>query len=685
MNDNKFKILVVEDDELVRELLLTLLSEEYESLGVGTPAAALERLDDFHPDLILLDGMLPGMDGVELCRQIKRHPRGKNTPVIFVSARTEPEEEARGLEAGAVDYVHKPLSPPILLARLRNHLSLAAHLRASQSSLEAASQLLVNENEARSRAESAQSQLESSKKAITKLLESSLQPLPLQQQLLVALDIINEIPWLKIESQGAIFLTNRQGELILAAEKGLSAPLKKLCARVAPGQCLCGRAAQTRELVFAPCVDEYHGTTFEGMKPHGHYALPLQYGDHLLGVLTVYLPDGHQPIAGELEFMQELAGTLASILQRRIMEELMKVREVELEIANYEVIEKLSRAAEFRDTETGMHVLRMSHYSAVIARAAGLGQEECELILKAASMHDLGKIGIPDDILLKKGKLTAEEFEAMKAHTTIGGQLLEGEGAIIRAARTIALSHHEKWDGSGYPAGLKGEGIPLMGRICALADVFDALTMERPYKKPWTTDEALDFIRKSAGSHFDPLLVEVFEKSFDEILAIKNLYRDDTINPREQFIHPVQFSESGEAFHWESSFEVGIDIIDTHHKYLFILLNQISHAIEQDLGACAVGQTLFELDKYAKIHFKEEERMMEKYGYPLLEQHRAMHDSFIGKIREFWLDLRHNPIIVGTEVVDYLTDWLVRHIQKTDKEIINLIELPPSAEKAAAL
>ncbi|MZH01924.1 MAG: response regulator [Nitrospinae bacterium] len=201
----------------------------------------------------------------------------------------------------------------------------------------------------------------------------------------------------------------------------------------------------------------------------------------------------------------------------------------ELKKTNLEVIERLARASEYRDDQTGLHVKRMSHFSRALGRAYGLGSEECEMLFFAASMHDLGKIGIPDNILLKPGSFNCEEREIMKTHTEIGANILSGSSSkLLKMAALIALTHQEKWDGTGYPKGLKGEEIPVWSRIVAISDVFDALTMERPYKKAWSAEDALVKIKNDSGSHFDPELVNCFSGIYSEILAIRENYKDST-------------------------------------------------------------------------------------------------------------------------------------------------------------
>lgn len=197
-----------------------------------------------------------------------------------------------------------------------------------------------------------------------------------------------------------------------------------------------------------------------------------------------------------------------------------------------EAVFRLARAAEFRDPETGAHIQRMAHYSRLIAAGIGLGAAQQELILEAAPMHDVGKLGTPDAILLKPGKLSPEEFTVMKQHATIGWEILRDSSApTLRTAAEIAYTHHEKFDGSGYPRGLKGEDIPLFGRIVAVADVFDALTSARPYKPAWEFDRAWEFIRANSGLHFDPRCAEAFLARREEVVAIRAQFRDPDEEP----------------------------------------------------------------------------------------------------------------------------------------------------------
>ena len=213
--------------------------------------------------------------------------------------------------------------------------------------------------------------------------------------------------------------------------------------------------------------------------------------------------------------------------QNEVLEQIVQARTCEVTDTRLEVVRRLGRAAEYRDNETGLHILRMSKMSANLARHAGLDEADCELILNASPMHDIGKIGIPDAILLKRGKLDADEWRVMQTHTHIGAEILSGhDSELMRMAREIALSHHEKWDGSGYPHGTAGEDIPFAARITAVADVFDALTSERPYKRAWPVTAAIEEITRIAGSHLDPRLVEIFRDTLPETIEIMHLHAE---------------------------------------------------------------------------------------------------------------------------------------------------------------
>lgn len=337
----KQSILVVDDTPENIDLLTELLNSDYRVRVATSGEKALKiAYSDAPPDLILLDIMMPGLSGLEICRRLKANPDRRRIPIIFVTAMSTTEDEQRGLELGAVDYITKPISPPIVKARVRTHLALYD---------------------------------------------------------------------------------------------------------------------QAREL-----------------------------------------------------------------------ERMVRQRTQELLTTRQQIIRRLGRAAEFKDNETGNHVLRMSHYARLIALAHGLGNEAADTIFNTAPMHDIGKIGIPDSILLKPGKLDSEEWKVMHQHPVMGAEIIgKHENELLETARIIALSHHEKWDGSGYPRGLKGEDIPLEGRIVAIADVFDALVSVRPYKEAYPIEESLRIMEAATGKHFDPGLMLAFQKALPEILRVKEIYADE--------------------------------------------------------------------------------------------------------------------------------------------------------------
>lgn len=240
--------------------------------------------------------------------------------------------------------------------------------------------------------------------------------------------------------------------------------------------------------------------------------------------------------------IEELSARVRNLLQAQLNRKLIRGRNLQLEQrvcertrelydTRLQIVRRLGRAAEYRDNETGLHIVRMSKISALLGEAVGMGLESCELLLNASPMHDIGKIGIPDHILLKPGGFEPHEWETMKSHTTIGADILSGDDSdILNMAREIAFTHHEKWDGSGYPCGLQGESIPLEGRIVAVADVFDALTSERPYKRAWPIEDALDFVRSQRGQHFDPQLVDLFMENLPSVLEIRNRFAEPQVS-----------------------------------------------------------------------------------------------------------------------------------------------------------
>jgi len=230
----------------------------------------------------------------------------------------------------------------------------------------------------------------------------------------------------------------------------------------------------------------------------------------------------------ELEALNQNLDTLVKEKTNSLEEALAFARETE-----YEISLRLGKASEYRDLETGMHIKRMSRYSALLGRLWGMSKEEEELLLYASPLHDIGKIGIPDAILLKPGKLNESEFKLMQQHAAIGGLMLDDgdKFPIIKAGKTIATQHHEKYDGTGYPKGLKNDAIHIYAKIVAIADVFDALSSKRVYKDAFPLEKTLAIIEEGRATHFDPLLLDLFFTNIDAFLQIKEEYPDSEKTP----------------------------------------------------------------------------------------------------------------------------------------------------------
>jgi HD-GYP domain-containing protein (c-di-GMP phosphodiesterase class II) len=260
-----------------------------------------------------------------------------------------------------------------------------------------------------------------------------------------------------------------------------------------------------------------------GYRTHSMLVAPMVEPDG--GVIGVLQLINAKDATGNVAFPREIEELVLSLASQAAvaLENANLTRE--LKRAYEETIYRLARASEYRDTDTGEHIRRMSHYSCEVSRHLGFSEDQRSDLLLAAPMHDIGKLAVADAILKKPGKLSPEEFREMQRHTIYGGEILAGSDIpILMESQKIALTHHEKWDGTGYPYGLAGEAIPLVGRITAVADVFDALTSKRCYKEPMPLEEACKRMREGSGSHFDPACIEAFFKSYDEILKIRERY-----------------------------------------------------------------------------------------------------------------------------------------------------------------
>jgi hemerythrin-like metal-binding protein len=316
----------------------------------------------------------------------------------------------------------------------------------------------------------------------------------------------------------------------------------------------------------------------------------------------------------------------------------------------------MANFAEHRDTDTGVHVLRVARLVGQIARQLQrnaafsdvIDDDFVEHIGTASILHDVGKISTPDRILLKTGPLSDDERTAIKQHAAVGAQLLRqanmmiGDSQYMKLGTEIALTHHEWFDGSGYPAGLSGTAIPLAGRICAVADVFDALTSRRPYKKPWATEKAVELIRSQSGIQFDPVIVDAF-------------------------VAVIEARDKVSLVRWSESMSVGDTHIDEQHMILIDTINQLASAEAQN-DRTTVSMIIDELVAYTVFHFHYEEQLMESIRYPYLEAHRRVHQKFVdwvGEVREEFITTRQTHL--GERILGFLRDWLRDHILGDDR------------------
>ena len=484
--------------------------------------------------------------------------------------------------------------------------------------------------------------------------------------------ILNNARDLALEQRAAIVLTNSRGDYFQVAQFGMEPAWNANSFWRSPSF---GNAVILQNsLIRSSAFDD---PAAQGEKRQ-LLLLPLNEEDKHLGYLVLFTPISYQPSANHLDFFTSLSRALSGFVQRILTSEILQVYEHELKEAQAQAIQSLSVASEYRDTETGWHIMRMANFALAIAKTLGLPDEQKELLYVAAPMHDVGKIGIADSILLKRGKLTPEELAIMKTHPSIGASILAGSDTIMVAARSIAGSHHERWDGAGYPAGLTGEQIPLLARICAVADVFDALTSTRPYKEAWAIERATDLIISESGKSFDPAVVHAFEAAIPEILRVRELYRDDIIDPNKSVTLPPLPQRAHSWVTWDGSLSIGIDAIDEHHRYLFDLINDLFEVVSNKRGSHEAAKLIKATMVYARVHFRTEEKMMQHYGYAEIHRHEQQHHAFEAKAYEFYEGLHINPLVAQFNALVYLRDWLIRHICIEDIKLKSLVSAKAS-------
>lgn len=376
-----------------------------------------------------------------------------------------------------------------------------------------------------------------------------------------------------------------------------------------------------------------------------------------------------------------------------------------LRAAQHNMVFGLANLAEMRDPDTGKHLERTRGYGVILSNTLRrspkyrkiIDQEFISSLYNAAPLHDLGKVGVPDRILLKAGPLDDGEFRVMQRHTTVGGKILERIIAkldqplpFLLVSRNIALYHHEKFNGNGYPEGLSGEDIPLEARIYALGDAYDAIRAKRPYKTPVTHLEAVQRIYAARGSHFDPDIVNAFldcEEQFMELFDSYQIYDDLYLHGFED--ESGKPDEGGSAIEpalvWSREFEIGVEIIDRQHRELIERINLLLNAIRRGKGQEESLALVHFLQEYVVEHFRSEEAYMRRKNYHDYANHKEMHDAFIADLNDLVTDLQQQGINSDQVVTinRQVINWVVAHIFLVDKGLRQLSDnLSPQTEQA---
>ncbi len=352
--------------------------------------------------------------------------------------------------------------------------------------------------------------------ALNVLLHLSLENISLEEILKRALDLVLSIPRLALEVQGGIFLVEDEPDvLVMKVQSNLAEPIQRMCARVPFGKCFCGRAASMRKIQFSDHLDERHEISYEGIHPHGHYCVPILFAGRTMGVINLYIKEGHHQDQKEEEFLTAIADSLAGIIRRKKAEEELQQTLESLRKAFGATVQVMVSAVESRDPYTAGHQLRVADLARAIATEMRLPQEKIDGIRMAGSIHDIGKLSIPAEILSRPTKLTNTEFSLIKEHPQKGYEILKDVESPWPLAQ-IVYQHHERMDGSGYPRGLKGEEILLEARIMAVADVVESMASHRPYRPSLGIDVALAEIGKNRGTFYDEAVADTCLRLFQE-------------------------------------------------------------------------------------------------------------------------------------------------------------------------
>jgi response regulator RpfG family c-di-GMP phosphodiesterase len=507
-------VLVVDDDPVLLKLTRVQLERAgYHVIVAADGFAALRLAREKHPDVVISDVLMPHVDGFQLCEIMRSEPALSAIPVILISSAYCEEPDRRLAErVGAQVLIERTPNSQELLAAIAAGLQHgpAPFERAPEIAEEHASRVARQlERQTTANAElSRQVAMQSVQLSVLAGISGALMRHERVDEILQ--EILNRCLEVSAFNAGVLLLIRDDG-LVRVADAGGPDCVAKLERRL-DGEDLLNAAALT-ELPLS-------STGQAGL------VVPLSRGGARLGMLAITWADT-ELAEPQIAFARTIAGQITeAIALQRAIAEVASTRE--------ETIARLARAAEFRDNDTARHTERVSLYSELLARQLGLHRARRELIRVAAVMHDVGKIGVPDSILLKPGPLTPQEYEEMKRHTEYGYRILAGSGVeLLDVAATIALSHHERVDGGGYPNGLAGDAIPIEGRIVAIADVFDALTSDRVYRPAFTIEEALETMRGGRGSQFDAQLFDLFIDSVDLVVAIRERHRDPAPPPEQ--------------------------------------------------------------------------------------------------------------------------------------------------------
>jgi len=497
------KVLVVDDvPDNIKLLACELEDHGYEVITAPDGPRALVAAASARPDVILLDIMMPGMDGIEVCRRLKEDAELRSIPVILVSALEKEEDLIRGLDAGSQDYIVKPFNNRILMARVRS----AARSKAAFDLIRSMNARLEGSLE---------------RTAALRLIDQTINTtLELRQTLDMVLHQVTT--QLGADAADVLLCDHQSCALEYATGKGfLTAAMDE--AHLPLESSVAGQVVLERRPLHLADISRSVTpfTRADAMAQEGfraYSALPLAAKGQIVGVLEVFYRSPRSLDPDALEFLSALAEQAAIIINNALLFESSKRSSTELTLGYAATIEGWSRALDLRDKETEGHSLRVTEMTLRLARAMGIGDAQLVQMRRGALLHDIGKMAIPDSILLKPGPLTEDEWVVMRRHPAYAHEWL-APIPFLRPALEIPFCHHEKWDGSGYPRGLKGEQIPLAARVFAAVDIWDALRSDRPYRKAWPVERVRSHIAELAGTHLEPRVVAAFLSLMEDDVA----------------------------------------------------------------------------------------------------------------------------------------------------------------------